>query len=203
MTKFEDRLFDDLFAEHGPALATAERPEKRHHNYRPLWITGGAVALASAAAISFTVVGGGAPAYGVTQNPNGTITLTFTDAHHLAETNQRLEELAVPVRVDEMSSSCAAKYDGQSANNRRGTLAFMSDGRVTVDVKNIPHGHTVVVGIEPIPPTVIPTGPATGVRHNLVGVAAFLIDGDVPSCVYLPATDPMWMFTPPDISSGH
>lgn len=62
MNKFENRLIDELMAEHGSALAMVERPESTRRSHRPVWMTAGALSVAAAVAIGFTLAGGGSGA---------------------------------------------------------------------------------------------------------------------------------------------
>src|SRR5581483_4437234 len=77
MTNFADQLFDDLMREHGPALARtgpAAHPRRPITTRRTLLAGGGTLAVAGAIAGTL-VTGTGTPAYAVTKNPDGTITL--------------------------------------------------------------------------------------------------------------------------------
>src|SRR5689334_7831015 len=105
MTKFEDRLFDDLMSEHRSTLLQMERPvAARRRAARPVWLTGGAVAATAATAAGFVVFGGGAgAAYAVTDNHDGTVSVAVSKPSGVDGANAALRKLGdhvavVPVR---------------------------------------------------------------------------------------------------------
>ncbi|MGD0240991.1 MAG: hypothetical protein ABSB59_11780 [Streptosporangiaceae bacterium] len=74
MTRFTDRLWDDLVSEHGPALALAARPgpDRTRH---PHVLAGSTLALAGAGtalALGLTATGS-TPAFAVTKNADGSV----------------------------------------------------------------------------------------------------------------------------------
>ena len=108
MTKFADQLFDDLIREHGSSLTNARPPAPRGHlatRRALLAVGGGGVAVAAAAGVlvatagtnpaahSGQVAGGKTPAYAVTNNPNGTVTLAVYQKDGIAGANAKLHEL--------------------------------------------------------------------------------------------------------------
>lgn len=113
MSKFADQLLADLMREHGEALSHITLPSRRRHKVaarRALLAGGGTVAVAGVIAGSLAAgsgtpaagVGGapvarparsGHPAYAVTRNPGGTITLTVYRKSGIAAANARLSQL--------------------------------------------------------------------------------------------------------------
>jgi hypothetical protein len=108
MTKFADQLFDDLMREHGSTLTNARPPAPRGHiatRRALLAVGGGGVAVAAAAGVlvatagtdpathSGQVAAGKTPAYAVTNNPNGTVTLAVYQKDGIAGANAKLHEL--------------------------------------------------------------------------------------------------------------
>ena len=90
MTRFADQLFDDLMREHGSALAhtRVSTAQKRHPAARPVMMAAGAGGLAVAATVgSLVATGGGTPAYAVTRNPDGTVTLAVYQKSGIAGAN--------------------------------------------------------------------------------------------------------------------
>lgn len=77
MGKFEDQLLADLIREHGPDLADAHRPKRR--GTKPAWITAGAVAVAGATTGAILLWPTSSPAYAVTDNGDGTVTVDVTN----------------------------------------------------------------------------------------------------------------------------
>jgi hypothetical protein len=195
MNKFEDRLINDLLEQHGPALATAGRPVSSRRGNRPLWITGGAVALAGATAIGVTLLGGGsAPAYAVTQNPNGSVTLSFKDVSGMNATDSKLAELGIPVRVEPMSTHCTAQVSLDSTQDLSHIALSQGPAGITTSAEHVPAGDTLVVGVLSPPTLNVPTVPPSGPQKGLLGLRAFLVHGDAPSCVHIAPTDPSIVF---------
>lgn len=161
MSNFEDRLIGELMDEHGPALAVLERPEPRRRSNRPLWMTGSVltVALAAAAVLTLTT-GSSSPAYAVTQNPNGTVTLTLADLTGVDGANAELRGLGLPVRVLRVEDNCHEQYQvepfsfGMASNDlpvaspvRSGSTMTTTAGQfqMTFSLNGIPRGETLVV----------------------------------------------------------
>ena len=179
MTKFADQLFDDRMREHGPALAHSRPPA---HPKRPiaarraLLAAGGGLAVAGVIAGS-VVAGSGTPAYAVTKNPNGTITLAVYRASGIAGANARLRQLGdKQVVVVPVEPGCPSPPP--PAASGRGHLittqtSISRNGSVTVNAQGIPAGDILVVGVE------------TSGHGMLTG--CILTSPPAPSCISLPA----------------
>jgi hypothetical protein len=185
MTKFSDQLFDDLMREHGPALADTSllAHPKRHVTARRALVAGGGT-LAVAAAIAGTVVARNpAPAYAVTKNPDGTITLAVYQTSGIAGANARLRQLGdkqvvvVPVEPGCPSPGSLPPPAVSGRGHRISTETSVSrNGSVTVNAQGIPAGDILVVGVE-----------TTG--HSSLG-GGVLTSPPAPSCISLPAPPP-------------
>jgi len=183
MTKFADQLFDDLMREHGPALAHTKplEPHKRRVATRRTLLAGGGTLALAAAAVIATLVGGSAtPAYAVTKNPDGTITLAVYRASGIAGANARLRQLGdQQVVVVPIEPGCprpaAPAVSGRGHRITMGT-ALSPNGSVTVHAQGIPAGDILVVGVE-----------TSG--HSSLGVAT-LTSPPAPSCINGPASPP-------------
>jgi hypothetical protein len=183
MTKFSDQLFDDLMREHGPALAHARppaHPRRRVRARRTLLAGGGTLAVAAAIAGPL-VAGSGTPAYAVTKNPDGTITLAVYQKSGIAGANARLRQLGdsqvVVVPVQAGCPSSLPKPAVSARGHRVTTRTTISrNGSVTVNAQGIPAGDILVVGVE-----------TSG--RSAVGVGA-LTSPPAPSCVSMPAPPP-------------
>jgi hypothetical protein len=177
MTKFADQLFDDLMREHGPALAHAKPPAPS----RPVWARRPALAagLGGLAAVAATagvlVAGGGTPAYAVTTNPNGTVTVAVYQESGFAGANAKLHQLGdgrvvvVPVRP-----GCPRpRPPAVSGKGRYISLGITKSGggSVTVKARGIPAGDILVVGIE--------------TEGSTTQSGAFLTSPPPPSCISL------------------
>jgi hypothetical protein len=183
MTKFEDQLLDDLMREHGPALAHSRPPaSSRRITPRRSLLAAGA-GLAAAAAITGTLVAsGGTPAYAVTKNPDGTVTLAVYRQSGIAGANGRLRQLGdqqvvvVPARpgcpslgsLPQPAVRPAGKVSVQSGTSRSGSI--------TVRAQGIPAGDIMVV--------------ASQVTGGTTVTGAALTSSPAPACVSLPAPPP-------------
>jgi hypothetical protein len=188
MTKFADQLFDDLMREHGPALAhtvpSLSRPAPGHHlATRRTLLAAGTACAAVAATAGVLVAGGGTPAYAVTANPDGTVTLAVHQESGIAGANARLRQLGdgqvvvVPVRagcpgLDSLPASAAPRSGHIPLQ-----VAVSRDGSVTVKAKGIPAGDILVVGV------------ATTTHGSMVtsGGGSALTSPPAPACVSLPS----------------
>jgi hypothetical protein len=168
MTRFADQLFDDLMHEYGPEMARVAMPAapRRRVGTRTVLLTAGAGCLAVAAVVgSLVATGGGAPAYAVTRNSDGAVTLSVYDQSGISGANQELVKLGdgrvvtVPVRVGCESitslpkASFAAEKPGQSSGIVRprdgvtvGT-GKSGKGEVLIATPDIPAGDVFVVAI--------------------------------------------------------
>jgi len=182
MTKFSDQLFDDLMREHGPALAHIRPPAhpKRQITARQALLAGGGTLAVSAAIAGTLVATSGAPAYAVTKNPDGTITLAVYRASGIAGANARLRQLGdQQVVVVPIEPGCprpaAPAVSGRGHRITMGT-ALSPNGSVAVHAQGIPAGDILVVGVE-----------TSG--HSSLGVAT-LTSPPAPSCINGPASPP-------------
>jgi hypothetical protein len=155
MTRFADQLFDDLMQEHGPALAHARMPAapKRHLAARPAMLAAGAGGLAVAATIgSLVVSGGGTPAYALTKNSDGTVTLAVYKESGIAEANAKLRAygddrvVVVPVEAGclDISSLPAPRVQAKQVS----VQASGSGTDITVNAQGVPDGDILVLGVQ-------------------------------------------------------
>jgi hypothetical protein len=216
MTRFADQLFDDLMRDHGSTLAHTRVPAapKRHPAVRPVLLTAGAGGLAVAATVgSLVATGGGTPAYAVTRNPDGTVTLAVYQESGIAGANAQLRALGddrvvvVPVEsgCPSISSLPAPRVPARQITVR----ASGSGGSVTVAAQGVPAGDVLVLGIEnsgngrfqfsmeqstkgsnasgSSSGSAGTTGSGPGSRAGQGGTATRLTSGPAPSCVSIPA----------------
>jgi hypothetical protein len=191
--KFEDQLFADLMREHGSTLAHTRVPAPRRHvaARRTLLVTGTGVAVAAAATAGVLAAGGGAatPAYALTKNPNGTITLDVYQKSGIAGINAKLHQdgdsnvvvLPVGAGCPSLGSLPLPAVSAQGAKITVGT-AVSKSGSITVNAQGIPAGDILVVAIQT---TVSGSTVTTGGAARLTSASASL-----PSCVSLPAPPP-------------
>jgi hypothetical protein len=209
MTKFEDQLFDDLMREHGSSLTNTRPPVARRHvatRRALLAVGGGGVAVAAAAGVLVATAGtnagdhpaqlaiGKTPAYAVTSNPDGTVTLAVYRKAGIAGANATLHELGdsrvyvVPVEAGCPSMSSlpapAVPLNGKHLSIQSGSSV---GGPVTVNAHDIPAGDILVVAVQTI---------TNGTMKLSVGVDR-LTSAPAPSCVSLPALLPPLPPAPP------
>lgn len=196
MTKFADQLFDDLTHEHGAALTRiTPPPPKRHITTRRALLAVGGTGVAAAATLGALAATGGAPtasvaapkagnenpAYAITNNPNGTITLAVYKKSGITKANAKLKQLGdsqvVVVPVEPGCPSMATlPAPAVSAKGQRIRVASgrSEGGSVTVSAQGIPAGDIMVVAFETT------NGRSAG--------ASTLTSGPVPSCLSLPSS---------------
>ena len=113
MTTFADHLWSDLVREHGPALASAERPEPRraHRLVRPRVLALGLAGAGTAVALALGAVGT-TPAYAVTTNADGSVTLQLNETSALPQANAKLEAMGIGERVAIVMAAGPAAVSG-------------------------------------------------------------------------------------------
>jgi Fe2+ transport system protein FeoA len=173
-----------LMREHGPALANPGPPAHpaRHFTASPVKVrrtllAGGGILVVAAAIAGTLVAGSGTPAYAVTKNPDGTITLAVYQQSGIAPANARLRQLgAKQVVVVPVEAGCpkppppAVSVHGVRISVRSGASR---DGSVTVNAQGIPAGDILVVGMQ-----------ASGHNRNEVGIVT---SPPAPDCISPPA----------------
>lgn len=110
MNEFEDGLWERLVDEHDADRVSLAAPRASSHSRRPLIVGGGAAGLAAAGAA--VVLGIGAvtsapPAYAMTQNADGTVTVTINDlADSVAAVNAKFAAMGINETVVPVTASC-------------------------------------------------------------------------------------------------
>lgn len=196
MNKFADQLFEQLMREHGAALRAL--PEKGpaaaparacHHSARPAWLTVGVAAATGAVAAGFVVFGGGAtPAYAVTKNPDGKVSISISQASAVNDVNYRLKVLGERVAVVPVRPGCPnietlslVQHDQTILPQAVKPRALTSDGSVIIDARGVPDGDLALIAYDE--------------TRNSFGVGFALIKGAAPSCVSVDRP-PAWTIRP-------
>ncbi len=187
MTKFEDRLYQQLMTEHGYRLRAVQRPAPaRRRVRRPVWLVAGAAGAAAAVTAAVMALGS-APAlaaYSVTRHANGTVTVAVARPPGVAGANATLHAMGARVRVVPVRPGCPPI--GSLPHPRPAPHPSVSVGSgvnghghrsVTVKVGQggIPAGDTMILAFSGDP------------RHGTALGAGGIITGPVPRCVSLPS----------------
>ena len=150
---FEDGLWERLVEEHEADLVSLAAP--REHGNRRLVVIGGsltgAAAATAAAVIAIGAATSAAPAYAMTQNADGSITITIDElSTAIPELNAKfaqlgIEETVVPVTTDCTSSAPPLPTPGSPNATTSETLTF-TPGR-----KLLPDGYTGILSARQLP----------------------------------------------------
>src|SRR5215472_13451010 len=136
MTKFADQLYIDLLREHGSTLADT-RPlagsRGQFASRRVLLAAGaGGVAVAATAGVltaaGVLTVGGGTPAYALTTNQDGTVTLAVYQESGIAQANAKLQLLGDRVVVVPVRPGCPSIHSlpPPAVRTHKGSIAMKS-----------------------------------------------------------------------------
>jgi hypothetical protein len=108
MTQFEDELWERLVKEHGADTVTLTAEHGRRS--RRTLIGGSAAVLATvsaAAVVTLAAIGGAAPAYAMTQNSDGSYTVTINDlTTAIPELNAKFKQLGIDETVVPVQAGC-------------------------------------------------------------------------------------------------
>lgn len=102
MTEFEDNLWFTVVREHGDELARTERTARRHRRAsRPRLLVGTTTGLAAVAIAAALVFGAStsSPAFAVTRNADGTVTLNLMHPSGIAGANKKLAAMGVRAQI--------------------------------------------------------------------------------------------------------
>lgn len=102
MSEFEDNLWLSVVREHGDELARAGRTVHKHGRAaRPQLLAGSTVGLAAIATAAALLLGAStsSPAFAVTRNPDGTVTVDLMKPSGIAGANERLAAMGVRAQI--------------------------------------------------------------------------------------------------------
>jgi hypothetical protein len=103
MTKFTENLWSELVREHGPTLEHADRPAPGQPLLlrRPRLLAAGTLGLAGmgTALLLALSVGGAPPAYAVTTNSDGSVTVQINETSALPQANAKLTAMGIHEQV--------------------------------------------------------------------------------------------------------
>jgi len=147
MSMFEDNLWRELVREHHaeyahPGPATTGGPARGR---RLAGASLGLAAVGTAAALALTA-GTAAPAFAVTSNPNGTVTVTINQIAGLSGANSRLAALGVRARAVPVVQGCTATLQPLPKGTARSAVQPAPNMQAfTINPSAIPTGDTVVL----------------------------------------------------------
>jgi hypothetical protein len=196
MTKFSDQLFDDLIEEHGPQLAATRvptAPKRRIAHPGRLGAAGGGIA-AVASAVGLLMAGGASPAYAVTTNANGSVSLNVYNQSGIVGANQALQKMgdgSVVLVADQgicrnintlpkVPGNPKIRVSGVAKEQLNGNYLSIAPGSFTVYAHDIPKGDTLAVVVQNIG---FMTKAGKIVKTATVVVDTRLTRGPVPSCL--------------------
>jgi hypothetical protein len=145
MSTFEDRLWSQLVydhAEHMHLPATTVRANRR----RPALITGTALATAGVVAAIVLAISASAsapPAYAVTTNRDGTVTVTLKDVQAITALNAELTRDGIAARAVPLTADCPI----HGFPNPMPTGTNPSTYTITIVPAQIPAGYTAVLAV--------------------------------------------------------
>ncbi len=102
MSEFEDNLWLSVVREHGDELARTGRTVRKHRRApRPQLLAGTTVGLAAMATAAALLLGAStsSPAFAVTRNPDGTVTVNLMKLSGIAGANERLAAMGVRAQI--------------------------------------------------------------------------------------------------------
>ncbi len=146
MSSFEDRLWSELVQEHGDEMRLgATTTSARRRTRRPAVLAGTAlttVGLAAAAVLVFTATTS-TPAYAVTDNSDGTVTVTLRDVQDITALNAALAQSRIAARAIPLTADCPV----HGFPNPMPAGTNPSTYTITIVPSEIPAGYTAIVAV--------------------------------------------------------
>lgn len=187
-----DRHVTDATDKHDEALAGARRGAFRRKLTRRVVVAAGTLALAGVATAGVVTAGGQSnpararaadtQANTVSVTSNGGVLLTVRDLEKIGSLNKRLRRLGLPVRAVRVRHGCTMDYTSSPDRlHRVGNAATIYQERLLLDVRDLPAGETIVIGLG-TGKNVVLVG-TDRVPDRLVAVTVGQVEGRAPSCV--------------------
>jgi hypothetical protein len=187
MGKFTEGLWRELERERGADLAQIARPAaKPGLRARPRLLAGTTVGLAGIVAALALVLSAASssPAFAVSRNHDGTVTLRIRAVRGILGANARLAELGIRARAVQVTADCRPPAGAPAAlraalDRARGRLVHANWARAGViaeariDPRKIPAGHILVL-------------PALRVGREVRLAPSHAVRGQVPGCFPFP-----------------
>ena len=160
MSKFEDRLWRQLVREHGSDLAQMRRPAAKHAwRSRPRMLAGTTLGLAGIGTAAALLLGAASssPAFAVTRNSDGTVSVSIDRLSGIAGANQKLASLGIRAKAVAVGAGCdsnwtVSKQEVAAPSFKRATpaqfhalVAARMAAAAKIDPGKIPAGRTIVI----------------------------------------------------------
>jgi hypothetical protein len=146
MSDFEDHLWDEFVREHGAGLAQMSRPTATYHRRpRPGLVAGTGLGLAGAGAALALALGAttASPAFAVTRNHDGTVTIWIKTSSGIAGANAELHQLGIRAEVmTQVPADCDVRAVRRQALTPSPGIA---NARWTINPRKVPAGQTLVL----------------------------------------------------------
>jgi hypothetical protein len=146
MSTFEDRLWSDLVREHGDQMRSHRGLTRPPSRRRPALITGSALAtaaLATAGVLALTAGTSAPPAYAVTTNADGTVTVTLNDISAITGLNAELARDGLRAKAVPVTASCPTR----AFQNAMPAGTNPSTYTITIVPPDIPAGYTAILAV--------------------------------------------------------
>jgi hypothetical protein len=159
MSKFEDHLWREFVREHGDALTQMRKPTPTHRRVRPRLMVGAGVGLAGAGGVVAILLGvtTASPAFAVTRNHDGTVTISITRSSGIAGANARLHQLGIRASVMsraplDCTPTISHSPGTQSTSAPSQDTREIANAHWTINPRQIPKDSTLALTPPPTPP---------------------------------------------------
>jgi hypothetical protein len=147
MSKFEDHLWREVARQHGPDLDIAGRPRGQYPRPGRRVLASSTLGLAGLGTVLAFVLSTGAtsPAFAVTRNHNGTVTVSIRRSTGIAGANAKLHQLGINARVlaqVPVGCSTSTPMAGHGAPAPSGGIA---NAHWTINPSQVPAGQTLAL----------------------------------------------------------
>jgi hypothetical protein len=157
MSRFEDNLWREVERKYGSELSEADGPLQRRSRLRVPVIAGTSLGLVGASAVAVIVLSAASssPAFAVTHNPDGTVSVVIRRIEGIPGANQRLAQLGIRARAVRIADGCQVAPPPALARvtvatfvrTRDAVSVGGTDGKVLARIRptQIPIGRTLVI----------------------------------------------------------
>jgi F0F1-type ATP synthase membrane subunit c/vacuolar-type H+-ATPase subunit K len=156
MSKFTDRLWQELMREHRAQLEAIDRPAaERRRRALPRLVAGTTVGLAGLGTAIALAIGAASstPAFAVTKNPDGTVSVTINKLAGVAGANEKLAQIGVRAVAVPVEAGCAGAAPPVAARALAMKMRAVAAeaGTVRINPRAIPAGKRLVLAAAAAP----------------------------------------------------